>query len=106
MIARTLSCRLALWTLAAPPVRLATALGNLYVGLARLPEPALERRARRSLALAGIDARSVVRTGPAHITGAAVVPLLVLWPESEQRYIGRLQEQIAMSCRFAGANAK
>lgn len=61
MIARNLPWRLALWTLEAAPVPLAMLLGHLYLGLARLLAPALERRARENLALAGMDARGAVR---------------------------------------------
>jgi len=61
MIARTLPWRLALWTLEAAPISLAMLLGHLYLGLARLFVPALERRARENLARAGMDARGMVR---------------------------------------------
>jgi lauroyl/myristoyl acyltransferase len=38
----------------------------------------------------------------AYVTGAAVVPVFVLWPETERCYIVRFQEQMAMSDGFAG----
>jgi KDO2-lipid IV(A) lauroyltransferase len=63
MIARLLPWRLALWTLGTAPLPIAMLLGHLYLGLARLFAPALERRARENLARAGMDARGVVRRG-------------------------------------------
>jgi len=55
---KALAWRLALWTLAAAPVPMAMLLGHLYLRLVHLLAPELEQRARRNLALAGIDARA------------------------------------------------
>ena len=58
---KALPWRLALRSLAAAPIPIAMLLGHLYLELAHLLAPALEQRARKNLALAGIDARVMAR---------------------------------------------